>query len=326
MGFKNFIPVTICLVLLTGCNNGKSNKQADIKSAPVAVELSGNLSVGGAYAIAPLMQKWAADFKTLHPGVNIEIHELGTGLGISELLDKKIDIAMISRPLTPDEINSGIWTVAVAKDGIAPIVNAKNPYLKKILRQGLSTDEMQKIFTNPTPLRWAEVLDTTGNEKITAYSRADESGAADVFARFLYKSASDFKGIKVTGDEEMIKNIQQNQLGIGFCNFSFAFDAATGERRENIQVIPFDLDFDNKIDKKEVPFRNLESAHRSVWLGFYPDGLCRELLIGTLGKPAESLKLEFIRYALSEGQDKVKEMGLCKLNDVYIRSGQESLR
>jgi phosphate transport system substrate-binding protein len=233
---------------------------------------------------------------------------------------------MISRPLTEPEKEAGIWTIPVAKDGVAAIVNQDNPFIYRIMKQGLSTDELQKLFTTDSPISWGEVLDTAGKQKAVVYTRADESGAAEMFAGFFYKKSSDLKGLKVTGDEEMIKSIQDNKLGIGFCNFSYAFDLKTGERRDMIQLVPFDLDFDNKIDRKEWPFKNLEMAHRSIWLGVYPECLCRELLIGSVGKPEDPVIIEFLKYILSAGQENVKELGLCELNNVYIRYALESLQ
>ncbi len=76
----------------------------------------------------------------------------------------------------------------------------------------------------------------------------------------------------------------------------------TGERAKDIQIIPTDLDFDNKIDRVEVPFVNLKEAHRSLWLGFFPDQLCRELTLGSMGKPTDPAVLEFLYYVLGEGQ------------------------
>jgi phosphate transport system substrate-binding protein len=326
MDRNKLLSLLLILTILFGCKPRKSEKAPDVIKEPSKSNISGNIKISGAYAIYPLVQKWAYDFMKIHPGVKIEVTKTGTGQGLADLVDKKIQLAMISRPLSADEKNAGIWVIPVAKDGVAPIINQKNPYLDKLMRQGLSTDELQKLFTSDTPLKWGEILDTTGNEKAIAYSRADESGAADMFAGFLYRKASDLKGEKVTGDYEMIKSVQQEPLAIGFCNFSFAFDAVTGEKTENIQIVPFDLDFDNKIDRRESPFKNIEIAHRSVWLGIYPEALCRELTIGSLGKPTDPAVIEFLWYAVSEGQISVKEMGLCELNNVYIRYSQESLK
>ena len=326
MCFKKYFILFIFLAIISGCKTKNPEKPADNQQVPVKTEISGNIKISGAYALYPLAQKWADDFMKIHPGVKIEVTKTGTGQGITDLEEKQIQLAMISRPLMPEEKEAGIWIIPVAKDGVAPIINQKNPYMEKLLQQGLSPDEFQKAFTSETPVKWGELLGIAGNEKAVAYSRADESGAADMFAAFLFKKAYDLKGIKVTGDDEMIKSIQKDPLGIGFCNFSFAFNSKNGEKTEGIQIIPFDLDFDNKIDRKEIPFQNLEVAHRSVWLGFYPESLCRDLTIGSLGKPSDPVIIEFLKYVVGEGQESVKEMGLCELNNVYIRYAQEALQ
>jgi ABC-type phosphate transport system substrate-binding protein len=175
-------------------------------------------------------------------------------------------------------------------------------------------------------MTWGELLDTTSKEKAVVYTRADESGAAVIWANFLWKESPDLKGIKVVGDDEMIRSIQENPLGIGYCNFSYAFDSATGERLKDIQVLPIDLDFDNIIDKKEIPFSNINKAHRGLWLGYYPKNLTRELTFGSIGKPTDQVVLEFLNYTLTTGQAAVGSSGFCELNDVYIKSAQENLK
>ena len=315
----------LCLVMITGCKPRKSEKTPENIREPAKSSLSGDFTISGAFALYPLVQKWADDFLIIHPDVKIAVLRTGTGQGIADLLEKKVQLVMISRPLTVEEKEAGLWVLSVAKDGVAPIVNQNNPYLRRIINQGLSPDEFQKLFTSQEPVKWADLLDTTGMEKAVVFTREDESGAADVMAGFFFKKATDLRGIKVTGDEEMIKNVQQNPLAIGFCNFSFAFTVPSGERKENIQVVPFDLDYDNKINRKELPFENLEIAHRSIWLGIYPETLCRELTIGSIGKPSDPAIKEFLKYILTEGQESVKELGICELNDIYIRIGLESL-
>lgn len=262
----------------------------------------------------------------LHPEIKIVVSQGGTGQGLDDLRSKKSQLAMISRPLTDTELGEGIWTVPVAKDGVAPIVNKKNPYLKKILAQGLSPDKFLKVFTSDKPFTYGELLDTTLKEKVPVFVRKDDSGAADVFAAFLNKEASDLKGTGVTGDVEMIKSIQNNPLAIGFCDFSYAFDIATGDQTKDIQIIPVDLDYDKKIDRKEIPFNNLDKAHRGLWLGIYPKSLCRELTIASLGKPYDRAIVEFLKYVLTDGQNDIKTTGLCELNEVYIGYSLDKLK
>ncbi|MFZ0281349.1 MAG: substrate-binding domain-containing protein, partial [Bacteroidales bacterium] len=316
----------LILVLVSGCQSSKTGKESALSQNETKGDIQGQITISGAYALFPLILRMSEDFMALHPLVKVEVTRMGTGEGITELLTKKTQLAMISRPLTEEEINEGIWVIPVAKDGVAPIVNQKNPHIGTLISQGLSPEEFMKLFTTEKHMTWGDVLGSNIKDKIVVYTRADESGAAVVWADFLYKKPSELRGIGVTGDEEMIKSIQENPLGIGYCNFSYAFNPETGERIENIQIVPADLDFDNKIERKEMPFSNLEEAHRSLWLGFYPDDLCRELTIGSLGKPTDPLVIEFLYFVLGEGQAGVKKSGFCPLNNVYLNYALESLQ
>jgi phosphate transport system substrate-binding protein len=322
---KTFITFLI-LVLASGCNSPKTSKELTQPKEAVKSELNGSISISGAYALYPLILKLADEFMVIHPGVKIEVTKIGTGEGITSLLEGKCQLAMISRPLTDEEAKAGIWVISVAKDGVAPIINQKNPHIERLLNQGISPDEFLHVFSSEKQITWGEILDTNAKDKVTVYTRADESGAAEIWAAFMYKKGSDLKGIGINGDDEMIKSIQEDPLAIGFCNFSYAFDVTTGERKKDIQIVPVDLDFDNKIDRVEVPFRNLEEAHRSLWLGFFPDQLCRELTLGSLGKPTDPVIVEFLYYVLGEGQSGIKKIGFCPLNDVYIKYSLDYLK
>jgi phosphate transport system substrate-binding protein len=326
MNLTRTISLLFCIAIFCGCKPRKSEKIMDTNPAVTTVNVSGNFTISGAYALYPLVRKWRDDFIKIHSGVIIGLETGGTGQGLEDLLSKKSQLAMISRPMTDEDFDAGIWTIPVAKDGVAAIVNQENPYIGRIMDQGLSPEELLKVFTGNKPLTWGELLDTSGNEKVLVFTRTDESGAAEVFADFLNKEASDFKGTGVNGDDEMIKNVQKNPLAIGFCNFSYAFDASTGERIKNIQMVPADIDYDNKIDRTELPFSNLEKAHRSLWLGLYPKRLCRELSIGSVGKPTDEAVIEFLKYVLTEGQKDIKTAGLCELNDVYVGYALDKLK
>jgi phosphate transport system substrate-binding protein len=312
--------------MLMGCKSPKSEQGQNKPAKESESKISGSFSISGAYALYPLVKKWSNDFMKIHQGIKIVIAAGGTGQGIADVLAKKNQIAMISRPVTDAELKEGIWVVPVAKEGVAPIVNQKNPYIKKILGCGLTPDKLIRLFTVEKMMTWGELLDTVSGEKVLVYTRADESGAAEVWADFLWKARTDLKGIGVTGDEEMIKSIQENPMAIGFCNFSYAFDTIDGNRIKDIQVVPIDLDFDKVIDKKEIPFSNIKKAHRGLWLGYYPKNLTRELTLGSLGKPTDPAIIEFLKYTLTAGQTSVARSGFCELNDVYIKNALENLK
>jgi phosphate transport system substrate-binding protein len=316
----------LCLVIIFGCKPRSSVNNQNRLPDETKSKISGNFSISGAYALYPLVKKWTDDFMKINPAVKITVVPVGTGQGIDELLAKKSQLAMISRPLTNEEQSEGIWVLPVAKEGVALIVNQKNPFITRVLERGITPKNLISLFTSDRSMTWGELLDTTFKEKAVVYTRADESGAAVVWANFLWKEITDLKGIKVTGDEEMIKSIQANPLAIGYCNFAYAFEAGTGDRIKDIQVIPIDLDFDRTIDRKEIPFSNISKAHRGLWLGYYPKNLTRELTFGSVGKPKDSAVLEFLYYTLTLGQADVASSGFCELNDVYITNELGTLK
>lgn len=325
MNSRKIIVLLISAVLLTSCKPGKTESDKASK-AETKTSLSGNFTIGGAYALYPLVKKWSDDFMKIHPDVKITVAGTGTGEGIDDLVGKKIQLAMVSRPLTDEELADSIWVIPVAKEGVAPIVNQKNPYIKRILQRGITPDKLIRLFTVKEPVTWGELLDTISKEKAVVYTRSDESGAAVIWANFLWKESKDLVGKGVAGDEEMIKSVQTDKFAIGYCNFSYAFAPGTGERITDIQVLPIDLDFDKSIDKKEIPFSNINKAHRGLWLGYYPKNLTRELTFGSLGKPSDPAIIEFITYTLTKGQPEVGSSGFCELNDIYIENAIARLK
>jgi phosphate transport system substrate-binding protein len=327
MGFLKSTIALLSFLFVIGCQNSNRSTESVPQGIDKKSDLNGQITMSGAYALYPLINEMAADFMELNPGVKIVITRAGTGEGISDLLTKKVDLAMISRPLSEEEMDKGIWIIPVAKDGVAPIVNSKNPYIDKLISQGMDPEEFMKLFTSDTGIAWGDALEGAGREKADVFIRSDESGAAEIWSSFFYKKPSDLRGKAVSGDDEMIMEIQKNPLSVGFCNLSYAFDRLTGERIKEIQIIPADLDFDNKIDRKEVPpFSSLEEAHRSLWLGIYPHNLCRELTIGSLGKPTDPVIKEFLVYILGQGQTSVEDNGYCRLNNVYLNYALDNLK
>lgn len=321
-----FLLFLLTAVSIISCKNPKAGNSSGDDRSEGKTELSGSIIISGAYALSELVSLWADEFTGRNPGVSITVRPGSTGEGISDLLTGKATLAMISRPLAKSETESGIWVVPVARDGVAPVVNQQNPLIARLLRRGLSPDEFRLLFSGEPGITWGKLLDTSVNLKPEVYIRDYQAGATEIFARFLSLNANDLTGTIRDSDEEIIASVAASKLAIGFCNFSYAFDPASGQKTAGIQVLPVDIDDDNSINRKEFPFENLNVAHRSIWMGIYPDALCRELTIGSLGKPQDELTRQFLIFVLSEGQKMVTSMGLCELNSIYIGFALESLK
>ena len=97
---------------------------------------SGQISISGAFALYPMVVKWADEYKKIKPGIRFDISAGGAGKGISDALNGMVEIGMVSREIYPEELKKGAFPVAVTKDAVVAIVNEGNPAINDIISKG----------------------------------------------------------------------------------------------------------------------------------------------------------------------------------------------
>jgi len=303
------IIIALFLLFATSCYQNKE------KSEPVetATELKGELKISGAYALGPLMNDWADEFMKIHPDLVITVQEEGSGAGISNLLSGSTDLAMISEALTPEQENSGLWRIAVSREGIVAIVNSKNPVLDELLKQGISWEELGLLFAGNGELSWGSVVGSDEKSPVRVYTRSDQSGAAGIWAAYLGLKKDEMKGTPLQGDTGIIAGILKDPFGLSFCNAHYAFNLNTDSPVDGLKVLPIDYNNNGMLDAREQIFENLSKLHRAAYLGTYPSHLCRELLLVSTEKPTDPNIVEFITWILTDGQKMAVESGYCEI-------------
>ena len=101
------------LALTTSCkpSSGKNESQNDQIAA--GDTLKGEISFSGAFALYPMVVKWADEFRKLHPNVRIDISGGGAGKGMTDALAKVVDLGMVSREIYEVEAQKGALGFAV---------------------------------------------------------------------------------------------------------------------------------------------------------------------------------------------------------------------
>ena len=154
----------------------------------VSQELSGTIKVSGAFALYPLMVIWAQEYMKLHPKVVIQVSAGGAGKGMSDALSGLVDIGMISRDITQQEVASGAFYVAVTEGAVVATISDANPVLNLILSRGMTKQMFYDIFIAGNVTTWGQVV---GEADVTlpihVYTRSDAAGSADTWAKFLGK-------------------------------------------------------------------------------------------------------------------------------------------
>lgn len=283
-----------------------------------AQELSGNISISGAFALYPIAVKWAEEFKKKHPKVKIDIQAGGAGKGITDVLSKVTDIGLVSRELNPAEFKKGAYPVAVTKDAVIPTISATNPFKAELYKRGVKKETFNNIFITGKYKSW-NALGLKSAAPIHVYTRSDAAGAAETWASYFGKKQEDLQGVAVFGDPGLAQAVQRDPAGIGFNNIVYIYDNKTNKATNGIIPLPIDLNNNGKLDANENFYGDIDKLVAAIASGKYPSPPARDLYFVTTGKPKNTVVKAFIKYILTDGQKFVSEAGYIKLSTEKLK-------
>ena len=262
--FLRFIPICcLCISLflltfLTGCTRNANS-----------------VIIAGSTSVQPFAEVLAQDYMASHPGVTIDVQGGGSAAGIMATQSGTTDIGMSSRNLQGNE--TSLWSIEIARDGLAIIINPKNPIVNLTLQQ--VADIYDGKITN-----WSEL----GGKKsdIDVFTREDGSG-----------TRSSFESLVMGKNQIMARAMVENSNGA--IRQLVADDAAA------IGFISLGL-VDNTV--KAVELDDIVPSREHVVDGTY--NLSRPFLYLTLKEPTGLVK-DFIDFTMSsEGQKILYDQGL----------------
>lgn len=286
--------------------------------------LKGNISISGAFALYPLVTRWAEEFQRINPDVRFDIASGGAGKGMDDVLAGKVDIGMVSREISSEEEAQGAYPLSVAKDAVFALVNADNPVLDDLMAQGVTSDTLADIFITGQLTTWGEVVGNPAiTDEIQVYTRSDICGAAVTWGAFLGGTQADLLGDGKFGDPGMVQAVQNDPLGIGYNNLIYAYglgDVAP----EGTAILPVDLNANGQADPDEI-LDTREKAADAITTGLYPAPPSRFLYLVMKGKP-EGVAQAFLAWVLTDGQVYVERSGYVQLPDEQLGTSLEMIR
>jgi phosphate transport system substrate-binding protein len=169
------------------------------------------LRSGGSTSMSRLLGILGEEFSKRNLDKNVEKSETGSGAAITETLSGKIDLGDISRELKETETPEKFNKVVIALDGIAIVVNSKNPV------ENLRKEEIIKIFCGEIK-KWNEICDF--NERVAAVGREESSGTREGFEGVfgIYGKTKYSAEFPESGD--IIAKIGSEPGGIGYVSLA----------------------------------------------------------------------------------------------------------
>lgn len=293
--------------------------------SPQTAEKKQAISVSGAFALYPMMTRWAEEYQKIHPEIVFDISAGGAGKGMADALGGIVDIGMVSRGITSEEKAKGAFWVAVTKDAVFPTMNASNPVKERILEKGFTRQIFYDIFLSGQITTWGQAIgDAQVQDPIHVYTRSDAAGAPETWAKYLGKTQEDLLGVGVYGDPGLLEAVAKDPLGIGFNNLGYAYDHASGLPFSGIWIIPIDANENNLADEDEV-LDTKAKAIDAVATNRYPSPPARELYLVTKGKPGGVVS-DFILWILTDGQKLVGEAGFIPLTESQLQESLQKLQ
>jgi phosphate transport system substrate-binding protein len=172
--FTAWKELSISAFLLSTCLDCTGVHAVERLPAKGPVATSGKLLITGSSTMAPMIEAVGKRFSATRPGVQIEVQTVGSGRGIDDVVKGKADIGMASRLLTDKE--SGLYSFAIARDGVCLVVHKDNPV------RSLTNRQVFDIYTGKIN-NWSKV---GGKDAPVAPINAKEGlGSVELFTHYF---------------------------------------------------------------------------------------------------------------------------------------------
>lgn len=247
-----------------------------------------SIQIKGSDTMVNLGQAWAERYMEVNPSEFVAVTGGGSGTGFSSLISSTCDIAMASRNIKEKEISlakqKGVnpYEIKVGLDGLAVVVNPKNPVSK------LTEGQLAGIFSGKIT-NWKEVGGT--DQPIVILSREVNSGTHVYFKEHILRqnnpsSREEFapSALMLPSSQAIADEVAGNPAAIGYYGMGYV----------SAKQKPVSIARDENSDYVLPVIENVIS-------GKYP--ISRPMFLYTNGEP-KGLARKFIDFCLSkEGQE-----------------------
>lgn len=244
------------------------------------------ITISGSTTVFPIVQKASEVFMDKNPSINITVRGGGSGVGISNLMEGKVDIANSSRKIKEKEVYQAkenginVYETVIANDALSIVVHPSNPVSE------INLKTIKDIYTGKIR-NWKEL---GGKDmSIVVISRDVSSGTFEVFNEKVLENAKYREdALLLASNNAVLSTVKDTPGAIGYLGIGFV--------NESVKAL-----------KVEGVYPSKESVNNKTYK------ISRSLYVYTNGKPKGNIG-KFIDFILSdEGQKIVEETGYIPL-------------
>jgi phosphate transport system substrate-binding protein len=310
------------------------------------------ISGAGASFPFPIYAKWFNEYNKLHPNVQINYQSIGSGGGIRQLTAQTIFFGATDGPMTKDQqlaAPGNILHLPTVLGAVVPVYNIEGVAAElKFTGTVLADIFMGKIVKwNDQAIAKLNAGVNLPATDITVVHRSDGSGTTYIFADYLGKVSPEWKkrvgistalnwpvGLGGKGNEGVAGLVKQTPGAIGYVELIYALqnriaygsvqnmagkflrasiETVTAAAAAAASAMPADF----RVSITNAPGDTAYPISSFTWLLFYEN---------PKDKAAARTMVEFMKWALTDGQKFARELGYAPLPESVVKLEVEALK
>jgi phosphate transport system substrate-binding protein len=312
-----------------------------------------NVQINGAGATFPypIYSKWFSEYNKLHPTVQINYQSIGSGGGIRQVTNQTVFFGATDGPMTNEQLQAApgrILHFPTVLGAVVPVYNIPNLTAElKFSGTVLADIFLGKITKwNDPALGKLNPGVNLPNTDITVAHRSDGSGTTYIWVDYLSKVSPEFKmkvGVNTTvnwpvgvggkGNEGVSGLVTQTPGSIGYVELIYALqnkisygsvqnmngefvkasvESVTAAAAAAASKMPADF----RVSITNAPGKGVYAISSFTWLLLFENPKDK-----TQGK----MMLDFVKWALTEGQKFASSLGYAPLPDNVVKLEMEAL-
>lgn len=258
------------------------------------------ITISGSRIVHSLIEKWASEYEKANPDISVKLVKEGAP-------------GDLTLTLNSDEKNEK-KLINVGAISVLPVVSEKNPIFDKQVRNGVTKEEIKKIFLGNEANQSEE--QKISSETYTIYTQSAQSATTKVLLGYLGESVPEISGVIVTGDDKyLIESVLNDSTGVTYGNLGQVYDLINRSPLRGIRIIPIDPDNSGKLKKEEQIFGNLDQLISFIE-NTRPKTIPTSYLRLSINKrETNSLATDFANWVKISGQQFNHQYGFLKNNE-----------
>ncbi len=255
---------------------------------------SRSINISGSTTVLPVVSVAAEEFVTANTDLNIIVNAGGSGVGINQLGEGKVEMGMISRDITKSEEESfpkvDFNQIPIGRDAVVPVVSSE---IFDAGIQALTLKQIGDVYQGNIS-NWKELGGP--DREILCVDKEASRGTRHIFMEIVLgdkEAIANGADLVLGSNNEEQTSIVQSDAAIGMLSNAWLNDDVKG-----LGIIS---------ESGETIYPTLENIVNND----FPIG--RDLIVVTNGQPKGDLKL-FIDFLLSDkGQEIVESQGYVRI-------------